>query len=314
MTNDWLTARRRAKRMGEWLELPLPFALSEQSPRSAHNARLLLLEASGLPAKWINRLFSTGGIQPGDGAIRLHVFPAAELSSEPLYRLARQSVAGSPEVLFEDDYCLVLNKPAGMNVHPARPGEAGTLDEAALRHMLATNQQAAVRHVHRLDQETSGPVLYAKNDLAQWLLDEALRNKSMGREYVAVAQGRIRADQGTLTWPIGRDRHQAGRRRVAPGGDPAVTHYEVIGRARDATLVRVRLETGRTHQIRVHLSHLGHPLVGDRLYGGASALLSHQALHGERLVFEHPWTQERVCVDAVRPPWLSELWTALDGR
>lgn len=312
MTHDWLSARRRAKRRGEWLELPLPFALP--SPRSAHDARLLLLEASGLPAKWINRLFSTGGIEPGQGMIRLHAFPAVELSTHPLYRLARQSAAESPEVLFEDDYCLVLNKPTGMNVHPARPGEAGTLDEAALRHMLATGQQVAVRHVHRLDQDTSGPVLYAKNDLAQGLLDEALRDKLMGREYVAVAQGRMQADRGTLTWPIGRDRHQAGRRRVAPGGDPAVTHYEVIGRARAATLVRVRLETGRTHQIRVHLSHLGHPLVGDRLYGGASPLLPHQALHGERLVFEHPWTLERVCVDAARPLWLSELWTALGGR
>ncbi|MFS0727353.1 RluA family pseudouridine synthase [Paenibacillus sp. 1P07SE] len=314
MMEDWLIARRDAKRKGEWLEMPLPFALRREPPRHAHDARRLLLDASGLPAKWINRLFSIGGIMTAEGVIRLHAFPDVDLKTHPLYRLAsRPAAAETPQVLYEDDYCLVLNKPVGMAVHPAVPGESGTLDEAALRHLLESGQRASARHVHRLDQDTSGPVLYAKNDLAQWQLDEALRRKSMGREYLAVASGRLRQERGTIDWPIGRDRHHASRRRVTAGGEPAVTHYEVIGRTRSATLVKLRLETGRTHQIRVHMSHLGHPLLGDRLYGGSGALLSHQALHGERLCFDHPLTMEAVTVVSDRPEWLLDLWSALVG-
>ena len=291
--------------------MPLPFVLEDELPRHPHEARRLLLEASGLPAKWINRLFSTGGIAVTDNGVRLHAFPAADLKSHPLYKLARDASASVPDILFEDDHCLVFNKPSGMAVHPARPGDAGTLDEAALRHMLQTGQPTLVRHVHRLDQDTSGPVLYTKNDLAQWQLDEALRQKTMGRIYLAVATGRIKEERGTLDWPIGKDRHHSARRRVSPGGEPAITHYEVVERCRAATLVRVRLETGRTHQIRVHLSHLGHPLVGDGVYGGSTARLAHQALHGEQLQFDHPWTLDLVTVEAGRPFWLAPLWQDL---
>jgi len=183
----------------------------------------------------------------------------------------------------------------------------GTLDDAAVRHVLRAGDPLPVHHIHRLDADTSGPVLYAKNDLAQLRLDEAMREKRIDRRYVAIVHGVPRPPAGTIDAPIGRDRHHGSRRRVAPGGDRAVTHYETLKAAGGMALVRVRLETGRTHQIRVHFSHIGHPLLGDKLYGApADPHLPHQALHGERLVFPHPWTGRTVAVEAPRPRWFGD--------
>ncbi|RJE91053.1 RluA family pseudouridine synthase [Paenibacillus sp. 1011MAR3C5] len=313
------------RRSGEWLLLDataLQDHVSHRFPDKAempglqagshpHHVRQWLLASSLFPAKWVNRLFSVGGIKWSGNQIGLLAFPAAVTATDKSYRnLAgrpQSRSAASPPVLYEDDYCLVLNKPAEMPVHAAYEGHAGTLDEAACRHMLAKNDPLPVRHIHRLDDETSGPVLYAKNDLAQWKLDEAMRNKEIDRIYVAVVQGLLRQEKGTVDGPIGKDRHHASRRRVTPSGDTALTTYEKIGQLAGMTIVRLRLETGRTHQIRVHMSHIGHPLVGDTLYGGSSRLLGHQALHGERLVFSHPLTGKLLDVQSPWPDWLKRL-------
>ncbi|SFE23954.1 23S rRNA pseudouridine1911/1915/1917 synthase [Paenibacillus catalpae] len=290
-------------------QLPIPEAGSHP-----HLLRQWLLARSLFPAKWINRLFSVGGIKWEGGLIRLLAFPPADPAADPLYRKAKNSSVIEPEVLYEDDFCLVLNKPAGMPVHESYAGQTGTLDEAAARWLLGTGDPLPVRHIHRLDDDTSGPVLYAKNDLAQWALDEAMREKRIDRRYLAVVQGRLNKPSGTINAPIGKDRHHSSRRRVTPGGDTAVTHYETVRMLSNNTVVRVQLETGRTHQIRVHMSHIGHPLVGDKLYGGDTKLLPHQALHGERLLFPHPWTGEWVEAAAPDPAWLTALLDKLGGR
>jgi 23S rRNA pseudouridine1911/1915/1917 synthase len=209
--------------------------------------------------------------------------------------------------LFEDDWCLVLDKPTGMPVHPSAPGQRGTLDEAAARRCLSLNDPLPVKHIHRLDDDTAGPVLYAKNELAQQRLDEAMREKWIQREYLALVQGRIKLAKGVIDEPIGKDRHHSARRRVSPTGDAAVTHYERIETYKNASLVRLRLETGRTHQIRVHMSFIGYPLIGDVLYGGSGALLMHQALRGERLTFDHPFTGEPIAVVSPEPAWFREV-------
>ncbi|REK75918.1 RluA family pseudouridine synthase [Paenibacillus paeoniae] len=312
------------RRSGEWLLLDAA-ALQDashlfpdksgmpglQAGSHPHHVRQWLLASSLFPAKWINRLFSVGGIKWEGNDIGLLAFPASDTTKDKLYRnLASRPQSQSievPEVLYEDDYCLVLNKPAGMPVHAAYEGHAGTLDEAACRLMLAKNDPLPVRHIHRLDDETSGPVLFAKNDLAQWKLDEAMREKEIDRIYVAVVQGVMRRDKGVVDGPIGKDRHHAARRRVTPSGDAALTTYETIRKWDGMTIVRLRLETGRTHQIRVHMSHIGHPLAGDTLYGGSSRLLGHQALHGERLVFPHPLTSKLLAVESPWPDWLKRL-------
>ncbi|WP_318153544.1 RluA family pseudouridine synthase [Paenibacillus vietnamensis] len=310
------------KRNGQWLEWDWPN--EESAPATApellppragshpHQVRQWLLARSAFPAKWINRLFSVGGIQWEGNKLRLLAFPALDPHGDPLYRKAMlPGKSPVPDVLFEDDFCIVFHKPAGMPVHESAPGQTGTLDEAAARHLLSQGDPLTVRHIHRLDDDTSGPVLYAKNDLAQWKLDEAMRLKEIDRHYVAVVHGRLSKPSGTIDLPIGKDRHHRSRRRVTAGGEPAVTLYEVLKAGPKTTIVKVRLETGRTHQIRVHMSHIGHPLVGDALYGGDSRLLPHQALHGESLFFPHPLSGEAVNVFAPWPKWLSELQAAI---
>ncbi|WP_081667346.1 RluA family pseudouridine synthase [Paenibacillus pinihumi] len=297
----------QAVRRGEWLEWPLPSPVVQELKEngdSPHHLRQWLISLGQFPEKWLNRLYSTGGIKLNRNKLMLQMFKDYDLSGHPLYVLAMASWdEEGPDILYEDDHCLVVSKPVGMPVHPSEAGQSGTLDEAVLRHAVLTGQNVHLRHIHRLDEDTSGPVLYAKNDFAQWKLDEAMRQKQIQRDYAALVQGQVREEKFTIDLPIGRDRHHASKRRVSKEGQPAVTHVEVARRFKGVTLVHVRLETGRTHQIRVHLSHIGHSLVGDRLYGGSGQLLSTQALHGCRLQFLHPWTGSPVEIICPYPDW-----------
>lgn len=307
--------REQAVRRGEWLEWPLPSLYAEELKQvgdSPHHVRQWLLSHGQFPEKWLNRLYSTGGIRLSRNKLLLHMFKTYELSAHPLYAAALSpDSSGEADILYEDDYCLVAAKPTGMAVHPSAPGERGSLDEAVLRHALLTGQQVPLRHIHRLDADTSGPVLYAKNDYAQWMLDEAMRAKRIERYYAALVQGRVRQEKFTIDAPIGKDRHHASKRRVSPSGQTAITHVEVTARYRKGTRVHIRLETGRTHQIRVHLSHIGHSLLGDGLYGGSTELLPTQALHGFCLAFDHPWSGAPIRVECPCPDWFLALERAL---
>ncbi|CAH1204166.1 hypothetical protein PAECIP111893_02170 [Paenibacillus plantiphilus] len=315
-------------RNGDWLELPVE-ALEAwtgsdlrntsgdgnemtglRAESHPHHVRQWLLARSLFPERWINRLFSVGGIQLMDEAVRLRAFPSADVEREPMYRLAKLPPSPAEKgisILYEDDWCLVLDKPSGMPVHPSAPGQRGTLAEAAARHCLMMGDPQPVKHIHRLDDDTAGPVLFAKNDLAQLRLDEAMRQKRIDRRYAAIVQGTLSRKQGTINEPIGKDRHHGARRRVSNTGDQAVTHYKVAEEYRLASLVRLQLDTGRTHQIRVHMSHLGHPLVGDTLYGGSNLYLNHQALRGELLVFPHPLTGNEITTAAPEPYWFTKV-------
>ncbi|MGO4546208.1 RluA family pseudouridine synthase [Paenibacillus sp. 2TAB23] len=326
------------KRNGKWLELddaalqaiaaaPANDSPSEKSPAATpelsqpragshpHIVRQWLLAHSFFPQKWVNRLFSVGGIRWEGDVLQLLAFPPVDPQSDAVYRNIRvNSDEKLPMVLYEDEFCIVFDKPVGMAVHGSSPGQAGTLDDAAARHLLAQGDPLNVRHIHRLDDDTSGPVLYAKNDLAQWKLDEAMRAKQIDRHYIAVVHGQMTKAEGKIDAPIGKDRHHRSRRRVSDQGDAAISHYEVIAANADMSMIRVKLETGRTHQIRVHLSHIGHPLVGDSLYGGDSRLLDHQALHGEKLVFAHPWTDKALEIASPWPQWLAQLSGKMSPR
>ena len=204
-------------------------------------------------------------------------------------------------VRYSDDHLLVISKPAGLVTHPARGHESGTLVNALLGLGGTLSNQGSVRPgiVHRLDKDTSGLLLVAKDDATQEALVEAIRRREVERRYLALVRGNPGSASGTIEAPVGR--HPTKRRLMAvvAGGKPSVTHYSVVGEAEGRSLLDVTLGTGRTHQIRVHLSHLGHPVLGDRVYGGYSQAvrdlgLERPFLHAWRLAFVHPVTGENV--------------------
>lgn len=200
------------------------------------------------------------------------------------------------EILFEDDHVLVLNKPPFMSTHPNDPEtETDTLVNAAAFYLQASGELRNIRQIHRLDRDTSGAILFAKHPLAGAILDKMLEKREIKRTYIAAVQGLLKQRKGTINAPIGRDRHHGTRRRVSPSGSLAVTHFQLIkeDQNKQRSYVKCWLDTGRTHQIRVHLSHLGHPLVGDTLYGG-QPLVKRQALHAAKLEFIHPFTNEKI--------------------
>jgi 23S rRNA pseudouridine1911/1915/1917 synthase len=218
-----------------------------------------------------------------DGVVPDPVVAAPEAEDIPL------------EIRFSDDRVLVVSKPAGLVTHPARGHAAGTLVNALLGLGEPLSAAGSTRPgiVHRLDKDTSGLLLVAKDDDAQQHLVDAIRAREVERRYLALVGGVMPAGSGTIDAPLGR--HPVKRRQMAvvAGGKPAVTHYSVLASTGELSLLEAKLETGRTHQIRVHLAHLGHPVAGDRTYGGASerarALgLTRPFLHAWRLRFPHP--------------------------
>lgn len=222
------------------------------------------------------------------------------------------------DVIYEDDDVIVVNKPVGMVVHPAAGHPDGTLVNALLYHcgtsLSGINGSLRPGIVHRIDRDTSGLIIAAKNDLAHQCLAEQLQDHSLYREYEALCVGNLKEESGTVNAPIGR--HPVDRKRMAvdrKNGREAVTHWTVLGRYPGYTHIQCRLETGRTHQIRVHMASLGHPLLGDVVYGARKPVpgLAGQCLHARRLSFVHPRSRERVTVECPLPDWFIQVLTKL---
>lgn len=198
------------------------------------------------------------------------------------------------DIVYEDDDVLVVNKPQGMVVHPAAGHRDGTLVNAILYHSKI-NDDDLIRPgiVHRIDKDTSGLLMVAKNNLAKQSLMNQLKEKSNLREYVAIVHGNFKERKGIINAPLGRAKNNRKKQAIVDDGRKAVTHFEVIEQFEGYSLVKLKLETGRTHQIRVHMQYIGHPVAGDPLYGPKHTLPGNgQFLHAETLGFEHPRTHE----------------------
>ena len=217
------------------------------------------------------------------------------------------------DIVFEDADIVVINKPAGMVVHPAAGNEDGTLVNALLYHckdsLSGIGGELRPGIVHRIDKDTSGLIAVAKNDEAHIALSEQLKDKTMSRVYLAIVRGNIKEDSGRIDAPIGRSLKDRKKMAVIAGGREAATRFEVLERFGEWTYIRLELETGRTHQIRVHMAHIGHSLMGDPVYSNLSsafekrykALLTGQMLHAARLKLIHPKTNEQIEFEADLP-------------
>ncbi|EOW9526864.1 RluA family pseudouridine synthase [Bacillus cytotoxicus] len=297
----------KTNKKGEWCEITVP------SKWNGISIEFLLKEIWCVPKKILHQLRMEKSViinkdqkrwsellKEGD-KLQVHMFIPEEYGVIPEF--------GELDVVFEDDHVLIVNKPEQMDTHPSEKNGTGTLANLIAFHFQMQGLETKVRHIHRLDKDTTGGVVFAKHRLAGAIMDQLLMERNIKRTYMALVEGKMKKRKGTIDAAIGRDRHHATRRRVSPKGDHAVTHYKVeeYFKKQDTTLVTVQLETGRTHQIRVHMSYSGHPLLGDILYGGNVTYMSRQALHAMQIAFLHPIIREEIMVDIPAPEKISKL-------
>lgn len=211
------------------------------------------------------------------------------------------------DILYEDDDLILVNKQPGIIVHPTKGHPSHTIANAVMKYMLDSGQSFKIRFANRIDMDTTGIIIVAKNANAQNDLSSQMRRSTVVKKYYALVEGNVPEDHFTIDLPIGRPTQESIQRTVmTEGGKNAISEVRVCERYSSAvygdhTLVEVTLHTGRTHQIRVHLSHIGHPIAGDTLYGGSTDLIDHQALHAHYIEFDHPVTKERVSFEAPLP-------------
>ena len=208
---------------------------------------------------------------------------------------------GIIDILYEDADIIILNKPTNMLVHPTGQTFEGTLANYLAGYFQQSGEVLTIRPLHRLDRDTTGCILFAKNAQTQSLLEQQLHNGDFKRCYYALVNGNIEPPCGTINHPIGKHLSKPNRRAVNPAGEQAVTHYKMIKSFQDMSLLELNLETGKTHQIRVHLAHIGHPIIGDRMYGKSSPLITRQALHAKKISFIHPTDKKEITVHSPFP-------------
>jgi len=214
------------------------------------------------------------------------------------------------DIIYEDEYLIALNKQPGIVVHPTCSHPSGTIANGVMLHYLNNKQHKKIRPVSRLDRDTSGVIVFAKNEFIQESLIKQMRENSYIKEYVGVVSGVVAKNSGTIDLPIARKPDSIMLRHISQDGVRAVTHYTVLKHLKDATFLRFHLETGRTHQIRVHCQAIGHPLIGDTLYSKPNAdsqLIGRQALHSIETVFTHPVLNRQIRLTASIPHDIKNL-------
>lgn len=210
-------------------------------------------------------------------------------------------------ILFEDEYLLIIDKLAGMPVHPSIEHYTDSLSNGVKYYFDSLNLHKKIRPVNRIDKNTSGIVIFAKNEYIQECLSKQMKEKVFKKQYIAIVEGKLEDKSGKIECPIARKENSIIERCVAENGEKAVTYYKVINEFNNMTKLEVTLDTGRTHQIRVHMAYIGHPIVGDSLYGNSSNLINRQALHAYKVQFNHPITKKSITLTSPIPEDIKKL-------
>ena len=284
-----------------------------------------LLARSGYTRSAAARLISAGQVTRGGKSVKKSelthagdVFLVAEDDTPAPASAAAQDIP--LDIIYEDADLIVVNKPRGLVVHPAPGHPDGTLVNALLHHcgdsLSGIGGEMRPGIVHRIDRDTSGLIIAAKNDAAHLALSAQLKDHSLSRTYECLVTGNMKQDSGTVDAPIGRSSADRKKMAVVPTGRRAVTHWEVVARYPGVTHLRCRLETGRTHQIRVHMAYIGHPILGDTVYGAKKPVpgLTGQCLHAAGLRFVHPRTGEPVELHCPLPPEFTAMLQKLQNK
>lgn len=215
------------------------------------------------------------------------------------------------DIIFEDEYMLILNKPANMPVHPSILHYENSLSNGIQFYYKENNIKTKIRPVNRLDKDTSGIVIFAKNEYIQETLIKQMKNKTFKKEYIAILEGFLEKNSGTINAPISRKENSIIEREINFSGDIAITHFKLIKNFeyenKKLCLVNFELETGRTHQIRVHSKYIGHPILGDSLYGNSSFIINRQALHAYKITFIHPISNKKYVFEAPLPNDINKI-------
>ena len=241
-----------------------------------------------------------------------------EIEEEPAKEIELKAQDIPLEILYEDDDIIVVNKPKGMVVHPANGNPDGTLVNAIMSickdSLSGIGGEIRPGIVHRLDKNTSGAIIIAKNDKAHINLSEQLKNHEINKTYIALVRGIVKENNATINMPIGRSKKDRKKMDVDKNGKEAITHFKVLRRYKDCTLLEINIETGRTHQIRVHLSHIGYPIIGDEVYSNGKNKwnIEGQCLHAKSLDFKHPITEKEMHIEAELPKYFQKILEELD--
>jgi 23S rRNA pseudouridine1911/1915/1917 synthase len=264
----------------------------------------LLRDYWGLGRKFIHLIRMEKGVHKNNTPLRFN----EEVNNGDLLSIYIPNIVskvrprfGEIDVIFEDEHTMVVNKRPGIKVHPNSESETGTLNNFLAQYFSDKDEMSEPRHIHRLDKDTSGAVIFAKHVYSQSIMDQMLAEREIKRTYIAVCDGVFEEDYGKIDEPIDRVKDHPTKREASIYGDRAVTNYKVLKRAKRHTLVEFELETGRTHQIRVHCEFLGHSVTGDKLYGSRDTSINRQALHANSVKFKHPFTHEEIFCEAEVP-------------
>lgn len=263
-----------------------------------------------------NRIFVNGKVEKESYKIKINDKITIQIEEPKSSKLEAQDIP--LDIIYEDNDIIVINKPKGMVVHPGNGNPDNTLVNAVLAHckgsLSGIGGEIRPGIVHRIDKDTSGLIIVAKNDKSHINLSEQIKNHEVTKIYTALVKGNISEDEATIDMPIGRDKKDRKKMSVTRDGKEAVSHIKVVKRYGNYTLIRVKIDTGRTHQIRVHMAKIGHPVVGDEVYssGKNEFGVKGQMLHSTILKFKHPISGKEIMLEAPLPQYFEDVLSKLD--